>query len=269
MQAGGLRAGFVALGCALTLLLVTDSAKARDEEEGTGKAETKSDVSDQARWAGHVGVGFYGMHAIPLPQAQTRLIDSSDPNSAFQLDVQDLGRTVSAPAIGIRYWFGPDLGLDVAIGFWTYGGTDKAKDPNGTRESELESRTAFLLHGGLPIVLGGGRHVSVQLTPEVNLGFAGGKWKPAATGGYLPPSVDESGFLLQVGSRIGAEVFFGFVGMPELSLDASLGLHLQTRSATASAGNTEVARSDTTIATNNFNSPWEFFTSSLAARYYF
>lgn len=278
MRGKRLREMLAAMSCAATMLFVAMPADARDEDDEDERpqeptrAKSSQNASldrDQERWVGRVGIGFYGLHAIPLPQADANLVDPSDPNSPFQLNIHDLSRAVTAPAVGIRYWFSRDLGLDAAIGFWTVGGADKSTDPNGSRESDLESRTAFLLHGGLPIVLGGGRHVSVQLTPEVNLGFASGKWKPAPTGGNLPPAVDESGFLLQMGARIGAEVFFGFIGMPELALDGSLGLYLQTRSGTAKAGNTEMTRSETMVTTTNLNSPWDFFTSNLAARYYF
>lgn len=280
MRFRGRHAGFVALGC-VGLSLFTSAAQARDFEDdeetpvrssrrsSKPEAVEKAPERDQAQWVGRVGIGFYGLHQIPLPQANTSLLDPADPNSPFQLQVEDLTRTTTAPAVGIRYWFNDGLGLDVALGFWTEGGSEKNKDPNGTRESDLESRTAFLIHGGLPIVLGGGRHVSVQVTPQLNLGFASGHWKPASTGGYLPPSVEESGVLFQMGARIGAEVFFGFLGMPELSLDGSLGLYLQSQKGTASAGNTEASRSSTTIGTHQFHSPWDFFTSSLAARYYF
>lgn len=275
------RQATVAMSCATAMLHIATTAHALDDDYEASHSQTPSRAkpsrdpidnahdTDQGRWVGRIGIGFYGLHAIPLPQADASLIDPSDPNSPFQLNVHDLSRTFTAPAVGIRYWFNRDVGLDAAIGFWMYGGSDKSTDPNGTRESDLESRTAFLIHAGLPIVLGGGKHVSVQLTPEVNLGFASGKWKPSPAGGNLPPAVDESGFLFQVGTRIGAEVFFGFIGMPELALDGSLGLYLQTQSGTASAGNVEMTRSEMMIATNNFNSPWEFFTSSLAARYYF
>lgn len=266
------------LCAAAAVSLLAGSVHARDdiEDEATARSGSASIVdgsaqldSDQSRWVGRVGIGFYGLHAIPLPQASTNLVDPADPNSPFRLNVDDIGRTFTAPAVGIRYWFSRDLGLDVALGFRTQGGSDRSVDPNGTRQSELESQTAFLLHAGLPVVLGGGRHVSVQVTPEANLGFASGKWRPPTTGGHLPPTVDESGFLLQVGARVGAEVFFGFIDLPELALDASLGAHLQTRSASVSAGNAEMTRSETGFSTSNFNSPWDFFTSSLAARYYF
>lgn len=279
MLAGRLRDALLAMSCAAAMLFVTTPADARydddyeeDESREARPANPKRESapsSDREQWIGRIGIGFYGLHAIPLPQADANLIDPSEPNSPFQLNIHDLSRTVTAPAVGIRYWFSRDLGLDAAIGFWSVGGRDKSTDPNGSRESDLESRMAFLLHGGLPIVLGGGKHVSVQLTPEANLGFASGKWKPAPTGGNLPPTVDESGFLLQLGARLGAEVFFGFIGMPELALDGSLGLYLQTRSGTAKAGNTEMSRSETMITTTNLNSPWDFFTSNIAARYYF
>jgi len=269
--------GARALCAAAAVSLLAGAAHARDDsEEETTKSASRSTAdasaeaeSDQARWVGRVGIGFYGLHAIPLPQASTDLVNPSDPNSPFRLNVDDIARTFAVPAIGIRYWFSRGLGLDVALGFRTQGGSDRSVDPNGTRKSDLESQTGFLIHGGLPVVLGGGRHVSIQLTPEVNVGFTSGKWRPPMNGGHLPPTVEENGFQLEAGARIGAEIFFGFIDLPELALDASLGAHLETRSASVSAGNAEMKRSETGLSTINFNSPWDLFTSSLAARYYF
>src|SRR5690606_36430090 len=158
---------------AAAVLSMSGLAQARDaiDEDPTQGSQSAAQVeSDQSRWAGHVGIGFYGLHAIPLPQASTNLIDPADPNSPFRLNVDDITRTFATPAIGIRYWFTRDVGLDVAFGFRTQCGSDRSADPNGTRKSDLESQTTFLLHAGVPLVLGGGRHVSVQLVPDVKLG---------------------------------------------------------------------------------------------------
>jgi hypothetical protein len=86
--------------------------------------------------------------------------------------------------------------------------------------------------------------------------------------------------MLQVGARAGAEVFFGFIGIPALSLEGSVGMYVMTRSAKWSRGaytdalgvaQPEITYKDSTllIATSAMNNPWQIFTSNVAARYYF
>jgi hypothetical protein len=119
----------------------------------------------------------------------------------------------------------------------------------------------------VPIVLGGSQHFSVQVTPELEVGFGSGSIKPPP--GSMAPTTDLSGFLLQAGARAGAELYFGFIGVPQLSLDASVGLFLRSTSAKTSAGNASTKNSELLISTSAINNPWDIFRSNVAARYYF
>jgi hypothetical protein len=196
---------------------------------------------------GHVGIGWYGSHdvSVGIPTAATP--------------------AVAVPAVGVRYWATPTLGIDAALGFSTTSSSSKT-DPGGTT-TDGPSRTAFLLHGGVPIVLGGSQHFSVQVTPELEVGFGSGSIKPPP--GSMAPTTDLSGFLLQAGARAGAELYFGFIGVPQLSLDASVGLFLRSTSAKTSAGNASTKNSELLISTSAINNPWDIFRSNVAARYYF
>ena len=82
-----------------------------------------------------------------------------------------------------------------------------------------------------------------------------------------------SGFQLDIGARAGAEIHFGFIDIPQLSLQASVGLlfTLQNAKTTVEApgGDTETTQSATLLRTASFDNPWNIFTSNVAALYYF
>ena len=82
-----------------------------------------------------------------------------------------------------------------------------------------------------------------------------------------------SGFYFDIGARAGAEIHFGFIGVPELSLQGTVGLALQRQSvsATTTVAGAESSVSDgtTRIGTSLQAPPWAIFTNNIAAIYYF
>ena len=74
---------------------------------------------------------------------------------------------------------------------------------------------------------------------------------------------------LEVGARTGFEVFFGFIGIPELALSATVGLQFETYKNSATSGG--LTQTDTTLrfTTTVQNNPWDIFAGNIAARYYF
>ncbi|MEO8901037.1 MAG: hypothetical protein ABI488_05160, partial [Polyangiaceae bacterium] len=79
-----------------------------------------------------------------------------------------------------------------------------------------------------------------------------------------------SGFHLDIGARAGGEVQFGFIGIPELSLQAGVGVALtyDRVKATPGAGDATV-QSRTSLGTSLAGNPWDIFTGNIAALYYF
>src|SRR5262249_27076875 len=150
---------------------------------------------------GHMGVGWLGTTDVPVGVA--------------------VGNARPTPAVGIRYWATPMVGIDVGLGLYMNSGSQSVQGPV-TVTTDDDSFTTFLLHGGVPLALGGSSHFSFQITPELDVGFGSGTHHNAAP----MPNTDRSGFMLQAGARAGAEVYFGFIGIPQLSLDASVGLFL-------------------------------------------
>jgi hypothetical protein len=169
--------------------------------------------------------------------------------------------TVEAPVIGVRYWFTPLLGLDVGLGMGING--TGLTTPAG--DQPAADTSAFLLHGGVPLALAASQHFVFEVIPEMNVGFS--NWGNDAPG---PAELSASGFHLDIGARAGAEVHFGFIGLPKLSLQGTVGLVFATDSTSVEdATGATVKRSYTTFGTTVQDAPWNIFTSNVAALYYF
>ena len=185
---------------------------------------------DHAGVVGKLGLGYFG---------RQQFLAGTDENP-LELDV---------PALGIRYWTSDKLAIEAALGFANSGITMEL----GGVKQEM-SATVFLLHSAVPVVLGAYKHLVFELIPELNLGFLSG------SGG---PMTDLGGFLLQVGGRVGAEMHFGFVDLPSLSLQATAGLHYASLTATAESMGSEASVKQSFLGTGVGAA------SSLAVIYYF
>lgn len=207
--------------------------EASTEPESRPVAEAPSDHS---RVVGHLGIGLLGVTALPYPGG----VDESGDFVATRAIGST--HTIDAPTLGVRYWFRERLGLDVGVGV-ALGSSGGVSFGSGRADTDApgDSRFALSLHGGLPVVLFHGRHYKFLVIPEVNIGFAsGGDDGRSATD--LNDNSSYSGFLFEAGGRVGAEVHFGFLGLPYLAMQASVGLALRYESRTyesaASSGTT-------------------------------
>jgi hypothetical protein len=189
-----------------------------------------------------VGIGYAGVSQIPLGGATA---------------------SITAPAIGARIWTSPKLGIDIALGFgWADGSTE-----TGGVSTDLNAAYGFILQGGLPVAVANHKHVSFQFIPYTL--FAYGATKTGA--GPLGTATEFTGTRFDLGVRTGLEVFFGFIGLPQLSLSGTVGAAFSLRSVSSDAGGTFGKMSATTygISTTVQSNPWDIFTGNVAARYYF
>lgn len=212
--------------------------------------------SDHDQVVGRLAVGYMGRHTVPIGPGVA-------PNNITAME---------APEIGVRYWIDQMIGLDVGLGLGMQGGST-TNDPGGNTVDD-QGATAFLIHGGLPLSLASAGHFSFEIVPELNVGFGTSSYKapgqpPAA------PDHDYNGFLFDIGARAGAEIHFGFMGIPQLSLQGSVGLLYQmqsikdTQKAFQGAGEASSKHSTWHFATTVGDNPWNIFTSNVAALYYF
>jgi len=229
-----------------TIIVAQPAKQAAPEEYGP---------NDHDRVLHHIGVGYFGISQLPVgvPNATTSAI-------------------VNAPVIGLRYWASRMVGIDVGLGFgYSHNGTSGGGTGTGP-VNQTNDAWGFALHAGLPLSLGSSRHFSFELVPiEATLGFAGGSAPGAITGLGTALTDSLSGFRVDVGARIGAELQFGFIGIPQLALEGSIGLYVQHQSWGSTPGNsmTTVGGNTTTFATSVGSDPWAIFTDTISALYYF
>ncbi|MBM4358007.1 MAG: hypothetical protein FJ096_07840 [Deltaproteobacteria bacterium] len=220
------------------------------EEKPEPKAEEKRGDTDHEKMVGHLAVGWYGVSDVPVGVGQSGLT------------------TVAAPAVGVRYWVNKRVGIDAALGL-SFGSTSVETTAGATSTTtDIPTPYGVLLHGGVPLALTTVKHAAILVTPEFNLGF-GGSTVPANPAIMNDAETSNSGLLFELGARAGAEVHFGFIGLPNLSLEGSLGVYLNYVSAAQEKGDASAKFSQTGFTTTALNNPWDFFRSSVAARYYF
>ena len=198
------------------------------------RVESDFDV-EQRRWA----IGYAGVSTVPTGAG-----------------------SVTVPALGLRYWMNPGMGLDVALGIaWTGGSTNSAG-----MSTDKNAVFGVLAQGGLPFVLSAHRHVNFELGPYLTLGY--GRTSAGMNSAYTT-ATDFNGLRLDVGARGGFEVFFGFIGIPELALSATIGVQFEYLRSAQSASGTDATDTTLSISTTVQNNPWDIFTGNVSARYYF
>ncbi|MFI5300986.1 MAG: hypothetical protein ACHREM_23130 [Polyangiales bacterium] len=250
----------ISSAAALSILTIGASALAADDDDDKKEEETPKPKprkrererapeargdTDHSAVVGHMGVGYFGTV------------------SAFGAAAGATGSTVKAidiPIIGMRYWLQDALGLDIGVGLTHTSGSASTSG----NSADLASTTGFALYGGIPIVFFTAKHYNFFLEPYIAI--AHGSFTPAA-----PTTESDSSTVLKVGGKIGTEISFGFIGIPHLSLDATVGLEIISESDTNSPGGgaADNSLSQVTIGTTVQGTPWNIFTSSIAALYYF
>jgi hypothetical protein len=194
----------------------------------------------------------------------TRPFDFQNTGGAdpIPLTVYTLGtRRWSATPLGPFRNFGVDLGVGLA-----FGRSSITQPQTGTlRTEDGPSTTGFGLHAGLPLALTHHRHAVFELVPEVDVIWASEKIPPLGGG----ETTRYGGWSVRVGARAGFEIFFGFVGLPQLAVEAGLGAAVTYDSTTSRVGTVERSTRRWGLATVRGDEPWSIFTGSVAAMYHF
>lgn len=208
--------------------------------------------SDHAQVVGDIAVTFFGNQRVAI-----------DPDA----DGDGVRVRVNAPTIGIRTWFSDSIGLDagLGLGFSSFSLENNGEIVGGTFDSVF----AINVHVGLPVALAQSGHFTALLIPEIDFAYGGGTVLDAAT-----PELDMafSGIQLAVTARLGAEVHFGFWDIPQLSVQATVGLGIGFNSQTMKNDadiiggiRTNVEASDFSI----FTTANDIFNGTIRANYYF
>lgn len=227
----------------------------------------KDTRTDHAKLVGRFGIGFIGIGDLPI--ATARPIGTASHPGLSPNDHVDVA-TVSAPAIGARIWLRQRIGIDTGIGF-SYSGGSTSSDFGGNGQAiPKQSVLGLLLHLGVPLVAADIEHMALLVVPEASFGMARSNVKPAYEAN-APPSAELRGYRLDLGVRIGGEIHFGFMGLPNLALEAGVALAFTNEWVSATAGSQSVSDSSARLTTLSLANPWDIFkgVGNVAARYYF
>ncbi len=224
---------------------------------GAPKPPSEEDsISDHEKVVGHVAVGYLGLTAIPI-----------DPPAAGASNV------VNAPVIGIRYWLAEKVGLDLGLGIGLTSASQESVAGAITNTVDAPSVFGGAIHGGVPIAFAHVKHFKFLLIPELNVGFATATQKTATPANPTAPDISHTGFLFNVGARIGSEIHFGFIGVPQLSLQATVGFFVTAQnrknSFEVNGSTTSNSLSQFGLGTTVQSDPWAIFANSISALYYF
>jgi hypothetical protein len=219
------------------------------------KVEEEDPTSDHEKVVGHIGVGYLGFTTLPLAGGN------------------GIPTTVAAPIIGVRYWLAEKIGLDLGVGFGLTTGSTEVVGGGQTTTTDAPSVLGLAVHGGVPLVFAHQKHYKFLLVPELNVGFAKATFTPnVAPGAPAQPDVSHTGFHLDVGARIGAEIHFGFIGIPSLALQATVGAFIRRDAVKTSSdpngGTVSSSTGVTSFGTSVQSDPWALFANNISAIYY-
>lgn len=259
--AGGSVGGTASAGGSLPAPTARPVVQADAGGGGGGAAKAPEDnTPDHEKFAGHFAVGYMGITNIPLGGSNGNTIALN---------------SLAAPVIGVRYWMNKQIGLDLGLGFAVASSSVEVQARNTTTTTDGPAPFGVAVHGGVPIALAAGKHYTFEIIPELNVGFA--RQADKSTGNNPPPDIVHTGFRLDVGARVGAELHFGFIGVPELALQASVGAFFtrqqwkNSQDGFAGNGNAPISQSVgvTQLGTTVQADPWSLFTNNISALYYF
>ena len=97
--------------------------------------------------------------------------------------------------------------------------------------------------------------------------FAHGQTSTSAGG--TTTTTDFSGNRFDIGARAGFELFFGFIGIPELALSATVGAEFRMIKDSQDGSGFSSSVTQLQFTTTVQNNPWDIFAGNVAARYYF
>jgi hypothetical protein len=234
---------------------VTAQVQATAPKPAAAATPAEDAVSDHEKVVGHIGVGYLGLTTLPLAPGN------------------GIPATVSAPVIGVRYWLAEKIGLDLGVGFGLTSASTEVVAGGQSQTRDAPSVFGAAVHGGVPLVFAHEKHYKFLLIPELNIGFAKATYTPnVAPGAPAQPDESHSGFHLDVGARIGAEIHFGFIGVPALALQATVGAFIRRdqikTSSEPNGGTVSSSTGVTSFGTSVQSDPWALFANNISAIYY-
>jgi hypothetical protein len=230
-------------------------------------SESSSLPTDHELVVGAIGIGYIGSYRVPLPLAVP--VGRGDQAGMSPNDSMNI-RQLLVPTLGVRKWFSKRRGFEAGLGLSLSAGGTSAELGAATATVDKESIFAISAHVGVPIMILDTRHMAFLLVPEATLSLASSNIS-AEFKENAPPDAKMRGGALDAGLRAGAEVHFGFMGLPRLTLQAGVGIYLTAQWASATVSNQSLTDRSVSVGFGSAGNPWDVFSgvANLSARYYF
>ncbi len=221
-------------------------------------AAAASGEAEAAVLPDHLTVGSvaFGLGSIRKPRVRVDSVLDLGQGTADQTSASE---NETVPALEGRWWLGPQRRIGIDLGLSYFNVTVHGES------NQLAKLRAFYVKTGLPIALTSTKHTTIELIPQISYMGAGA----------TVTSLGLSLFRWDAALRLSAEIQFGFIGIPELSLQSGIGMSFtrevsrQRRTGTL-LGETDSARVVITeVGPYGGKGPWEIFLGNLAALYYF
>jgi len=231
------------------------------------KQESSSLPTDHEVVVGAIGLGYIGSYRVPLPLAIP--VGRGDQAGMFPNDKMNI-RQLLVPTLGLRKWFTKRRGFEAGLGLSLSAGGTSATLGKASTTVDRESVFAMSVHAGVPLMLVDTRHMAFMLIPEATLSFATSNVS-AEFEENAPPDARMRGIGIDAGLRAGAEVHFGFMGLPRLTLQAGVGIYLTAQWASATVSNQSLSDRSLSLGFGSAGNPWDIFSgvANMSARYYF
>lgn len=241
------------LAGAQDLNVSTTAAQPSTTTSSGGSVTDTSGATDHSVVTGHIGLRYFGSVVVPLltgagggvpdfaGSQNFACTSPSSPSCGGAAGGMGMGMgmgmrpsatsTATLHTVGIRYWLNSSLGIEGGIAFGIGSGSVSNTDfvagrGNSTTPTDQPNYFGIGLQAGLPIVLADSKHVSIHLAPYLGFHYASSAIQRSPT---TMTTVDESAstFMLSLGANLAAELQFGFLGIPQLGLQAQFGLGMR------------------------------------------
>lgn len=164
------------------------------------------------------------------------------------------------------FWIFKNWGIDAGVGFALERSSVTQPQAGTLTTTDGPSSSGFGLHVGFPLAMTHHRHATFEVVPEWDVIWASENIPAQAAG---DDATEYGGWSTRVGLRAGFAIYFGFIGIPQLAIEASLGAAVTYDSVTSKVGPIERSTRVWGVNTVRGNEPWSIFTGSVAAMYHF
>jgi hypothetical protein len=191
--------------------------------------------TDHAAVVGHWGIGYLGSSQVSVLSGRP---DESDPFPLASVDLHTLG---------VRYWMSSRIGLELGAAVGAGLASNSTTTGNTTKTEDSPGYMGFEVQAGLPFLLTESRHLAFNVAPFVSYRRASSNLTVTTDGTAVGTKVTDQ--TLQAGANLTAEWQFGFIGLPELGLQASVGAQVVRHVATVSLSLNDTVVSEVSSST--------------------